>query len=295
MFENCSVMISKARTKDGEILRLELAAKTQKAICEAFASAKLDLINDKTRVPFDGSYKPHNDEFLAIESFQLPDEIMDAIRDSLGVAAFDKENDEFPEIKAIFVGERTQTGETEKFSVAFQRFRKEQYISTRWYNLFFENNTFFQEKRFGISISDTIDCYYTDGELQFTSFYFARQVFDLSDYYRLATDVEVDSFAKSEKLSIEDSVAFRGMANTWIRRKIAMINDSQVLVNYTASEIKMLAAESGIDIDIKEEAIVIPDDKEKVKVILGFLDEEACKGPFSQKTYLANSKRIIRK
>ena len=220
---------------------------------------------------------------------------MDAIRDPLGVTAFDKENDEFPEIKAIFVGKRTQTGETEKFSVAFQRFRKEQYISTRWYNLFFENNTFFQEKRFGISISDTIDCYYTDGELQFTSFYFARQVFDLSDYYRSATDVEVDSFAKSEKLSIEDSVAFRGMANTWIRRKIAMINDSQVLVNYTASEIKMLAAESGIDIDIKEEAIVIPDDKEKVKVILGFLDEEAYKGPFSQKTYLANSKRIIGK
>lgn len=220
---------------------------------------------------------------------------MDAIRDPLGAAAFDKENDEFPEIKAIFVGERTQTGETEKFSVAFQRFRKEQYISTRWYNLFFENNTFFQEKRFGISISDTIDCYYTDGELQFTSFYFARQVFDLSDYYRSATDVEVNSFVKSEKLSIEDSVAFRGMANTWIRRKIAMINDSQVLVNYTASEIKMLAAESGIDIDIKEEAIVIPNDKEKVKVILGFLDEAAYKGPFSQKTYLANSKRIIRK
>ena len=62
---------------------------------------------------------------------------------------------------------------------------------------------------------------------------------------------------------------------------------------YTASEIIMLASESGIDIDIKEEAIVIPDDKEKVKVILGFLDEEAYKGPFSQKTYLANSKRII--
>lgn len=117
----------------------------------------------------------------------------------------------------------------------------------------------------------------------------------MSDYYRSATDVEVNSFVKSEKLSIEDSVAFRGMANTWIRRKIAMINDSQVLVNYTASEIKMLAAESGIDIDIKEEAIVIPNDKEKVKVILGFLDEAAYKGPFSQKTYLANSKRIIRK
>lgn len=42
MFENCSVMIIKAGTKNEEILRLELAAETQKAICEAFASAKLD-------------------------------------------------------------------------------------------------------------------------------------------------------------------------------------------------------------------------------------------------------------
>lgn len=295
MFENCSVMAIRAGAKETEILRLELDAETQKSICETFASAKADLTADKSRIPFDGSYKPHNDEFLTIESFQLPEEIMDAIRDPLGVAAFDKENGEFPDIKAIFVGERTQTGETEKFNVAFQRFRKEQYISTKWYNLFFENNTFFQEKRFGISISDTIDCYYTEGELQFTSFYFARQVFDLSDYYRSATDVEVASFATCEKLSIEEPDSFKKMANTWIRRKIAMINDSQVLVNYTASEIKALAAESGIDIDTKEDAIVIPDDKDKVKVILGFLDEEAYKGPFSQKTYLANSKRPVKK
>ena len=83
------------------------------------------------------------------------------------------------------------------------------------------------------------------------------------------------------------------MANTWIRRKIAMINDSKVLINYTASEIKVLAADSGIDIDTQDETIVIPNDKEKVKIILGFLDEEAYKGPFSQKTYLANSKRPI--
>lgn len=293
MFENCSVMIIKAGTKEPEILRLEVDAETQAAICNTFVAATTDLTSDKTRVPFDGSYKPHNDEFLAIESFQLPDVIMDAIRDPLGVAAFNKENEEFPEIKAIFVGERIQTGETEKFNVAFQRFRKEQYISPKWYNLFFNNNTFFQEKRFGISISDNIDCFYTEGELQFTSFYFARQVFDLSDYYRSATDNEVEAFSTSDKLSLEDAEAFKGMANTWIRRKIAMINDSKVLINYTASEIKVLAADSGIDIDTQDETIVIPNDKEKVKIILGFLDEEAYKGPFSQKTYLANSKRPI--
>lgn len=292
MFENCSVMIIKAGAEE-EILRLEVDAETQKGICETFESAKNDLIEEKSRIIFDGSYKPHQDEFLAIENFQLPDKIMDAIRDPLGVAAFDKEGGTFPEIKAVFVGERIQTGETEKFNVAFQRFRKEQYLSTRGHNLFFDDTTFFQEKRFGINISDTVDCYFTDGDLQFASFFFARQVFDLSSYYRSATDTEVDSFTASERLSIENAEAFKGMANTWIRRKIAMINDSNVLVDYTAAEIKTLADESGVSLDIENEKVVIPNNKDRIKIILGFLDEEAYKGPFSKKTFLANSKRIV--
>lgn len=293
MFENSSVMIIKAGTRREEILRIELDAETQQLICNIFASAKNELIADKSRVPFDGNYKPHNDEILIIDGFLISDEIKDAIRDPLGVAAYVQENQIFPEIKAIFVGERIQTGESEKFNVAFQRFRKEQYISNRRWNIFFENNMFFHEKRFGISLSDTIDCFFTDGELQFTSFYFARQIFDLSDYYRSATDNEVESFTSSDKLSLENAEAFKRIANTWIRRKIAMINDSGVIAKHTAAEIKGLAAVSGIDIDITDEKIVIPNDREQIKIILGFLDEEAYKGAFSQNTYLANSKRQV--
>lgn len=253
------------------------------------------LIQKKTwQLPVICIYKPHSDEFLAIENFQLSDEIKDAVRNPLGVAAFDKENEEFPEIKAIFVGERIQTGETEKFNVAFQRFKKEQYISTKWYNLFFDNSTFFQEKRFGISISDSIDCYFTESELQFVSFYYARQVFDLGDYYRSATDKEVGDFTSSENLSIENPQEFYNMANSWIRRKIAMINDSGVLVNYSAKEIKKRARSVGVEIATHEDRILIPNDKEKVKLILGFLDEEAYKGPFSQNIFLANSKRQVK-
>lgn len=293
MFDNCSVMIIRADTMSDEIFRLDVDADTQNAICRTFSEAVTELIADKTKVVFDGSYKPHQDEFLSIENFQLSDELKDAIRDPLGAPTYQKQEGEFPEIKAIFVGERTEANNTEKFVVAFQRFRKEQYISTKWYNLFFDNNTFYREQNFGISISDSIDCHYTEGELQFSSFFFARQVFDLSDYYRSATDQEVEAFASSERLDFEDSETFKGMANSWIRRKIAMINDSEVLINYSASKIKSLARITGIDITVENKKVVIPNDKEKVKIILGFLDEEAYKGPFSQNTYLANSKRQI--
>lgn len=115
----------------------------------------------------------------------------------------------------------------------------------------------------------------------------------MNEYYRSATDQEVQAFTTSNKLSFEDTEAFKTAANTWIRRKIAMINDSDVLVNYKASEIKKLAKDAGITITVEDKKVVIPNDKEQIKIILGFLDEEAYRGPFSQNTFLANSKRKI--
>ena len=295
MFDNCAVMVIRADKNEDFVYRLEMNATTQQELCISFSNAHDDLLNEKSRVVFDGSYKPLTDEFLTIENFQLSSEIMDAIRDPLGVKSFQKENGIFPEIKAIFIGERIESDDSEKFNIVFQRFRKEQYISPKCFNLFLSENTFSQEKRYGISIADSIDCFYTENELRFVSFFFARQIFDLSGYYRSATDQEVASFVTNENLLIEDSESFKSMANTWIRRKIAMINDSKVLENYSDSQIKSIASKVDIKNDFKNRKIKLPNDKESIKIILGFLDEEAYKGPFSKNTYLANSKRTIKK
>lgn len=293
MFENSSVMVLRANTKSDEVLRIELNNDTQNVIAAELEGALSELIEDKTIITFDGSYKPHEDEILVISNYQLSDTIKDAIRNPLGVPAYERQDGEFPEIKAIFMGERIENDESEDFNVVFQRFRKEQYISTKWCNLFFDNNTFTQDNRFGISVADVVDCYYSNKELRFSSFYYARQIFDLSESYRSATDSEVIAFTGCDKLAIEDADNFKNMANTWIRRKIAMINDSQVLDNYSAAEIKKRAKTIGVDIVVKDKKVVIPNDKEQIKIILGFLDEEAYKGPFSQRTFLANSKRVL--
>lgn len=294
MFKDCSVMVIRA-DDPSQILRLEVDEKTQQAICRTFSAAVADLVKKKTKIPFDGNYKPNDDEFLFVENFMLPDEIKEAIRNPIGAMAYKKEDGEFPEIKAIFVGKCIRKNKMEEFKVAFQRFRKEQYISIRGINLYFTNNTFRCERNFGINISDRIDCYYTKDELQFSSFFFARQVFDLTQFYRSALDPEVDQFASNELLSVQDPQKFKKIANIWIRRKIAMINDSGVLVNNSAAQIKKLAKSAGIDITIENKKIVIPSDKDQLKIVLGFLDEEVYKGPFSKATLLANSKRRVKK
>lgn len=293
MFDSSSILVICADGNDS-IMRIEIDAKTQKSICETFAESVQSLTSEKEKVEFDGRYKPEQDEILHISNFQLKDDIKDAVRNPIGVTAYEKTNREYPAIKAVFVGEKVDEGDTEKFSVAFQRFRKEQYISTSNFNLFWSNNTFRHEKSYGISISDSIDCFYApDEELQFTSFYYARQVFDLSGYYRSATTQEVASFTSNESLYFENAQDFENLANSSIRRKIAAINDSEVLKKYQAIDIKRLAQKAGISITVKNKQIVIPNDKEQIKVILGFLDEEAYRGPFSQITYLANSKRKV--
>ena len=93
----------------------------------------------------------------------------------------------------------------------------------------------------------------------------------------------------------KNAEAFKGIANSYVRRKIAMINDSEVLKEYTAKEIKSIAKNSGIEIRINDGKIVIPADKDAAMEVLAFLDEEAYRGPFSNDLLIANSKRILRK
>ena len=294
MFENSSIMAIKA-DDPSQILRLELDGDTQQSIDQTFEDAVADMMESKAGVPFDGSYKPNEDELLFIDHFALPDEIKEAIRNPMGVTAYQKEGECFPAIKAIFVGTCMRSNGYENFQVAFQRFRKEQYISTKGFNLYFTNNTFRRERNYGISVSDRVDCYYADGKLQFTSYFYAKQIFDLREFYRSATDQEVETFASNDLLFIENPEKFKAMADTWVRRKIASINDTGVLNQYSASQIKKLAEKSGVDIEEQNGRVVLPSEKEQIKIVLGFLDEEAYRGPFSKITYLANSKRKIKK
>ncbi len=302
MFTDSTVFVL---ANDGQIYKLEIEGDAQQAICGTFASSVTSLVNGKTTHDYEVNYKPEEDEILRIENFLLPDIIKDAIRNPLGVESYgknskkiDEDNEEsrcFPEIKAIFVGERIQDEKGEHFNIGFQRYRKEQNLMALSFRFFFTKDTFKLERNFGIGITSNIDCYYSGNELQFASFFYARQVFDLREYYRSASDPEVEEFTKNEALCFENAEYFRNLANTYVRRKIAMINDSEVLTKYTAKKIKSIAKKSGIDIVVQNTQIVIPFDKDKALEILAFLDEEAYRGPFSNDLLLANSKRVLRK
>lgn len=281
--------------KSFHICELGVNQAAQDEILGIFKFGVNNFVGDKKGIVFDGNYKPNEDQYLFIPNFPLHEKIKRAIEHPRTVANFGVKDLGRMEIIAIFVGECVKQGGIDYFTVAFQRFRKEQYMKVNGIDLYLErdSDTFLQAKGWRITISNCVDCLYVDNQLRFSSFHFARQIFDLSDFYRTATQKEVESFCKNSRLHVENVSEFLSVTNPWMRRKIALINDSEVLINKSANEIKSIGKDIGININVEDEKIVIPNDKDEIEIILGFLDEEVYKGWFSQTAFFANSKRKV--
>lgn len=290
MFGKSSIMVLLDNNEEIDIFKLETSREAQNTICSKYAEGFIRMCKEKEKIEFDGNYKPEADEILFIKDYKIEQDIIEAVKNPSSIRTFNPTLENQNRIKVIFTGEIKEG----KINIVFQRFKKEQYISNRGVNLFFDNKTFIEEKRFGICISEEIDCIYSEGDLLFSSYYMARQVFDLKEYYRTATDDEVEDFTKLKRIRIDDADVFYKQADSHVRKKIASIMDSEVLDKYPAKEIKRIGKNTGVDILIKGNKIVIPKEKKEMKIILGFLDEEVYKGVFSNDTFITNSKRNIR-
>lgn len=293
-----SVLFAWMDTKDKsiQIKRVVEDRDTQEVINHLFDDASNQMVEDKTPVEFDGKYTPDPDgaDYLFIDSFSIPKEITSAIQNPQALDALAPESEEIPKIKALFIGVHSKVKGIDTYTAAFQKFKSDQYISAKKIHLFLSGDTFVADKRVGLSIGQHIDCLFIDGKLQFTSFFFARQIFDLSDYYREATNSDIVDFIGNEAVSMDNADDFITVANSWERRKIASIMDSGIFENYTATKIKSIAKQTGIELSVKDKKIVIPSEKKERRIVLGFLDEEVYKGAFSQTIFQTNSKRKAR-
>lgn len=293
MFKDKSLFVLLVSGNSDEVARIELTKGTQKNVCELFDIAYNDLTQNKTAIAFTGTYNPEATEILAIKDFNIDGIILDAINNPIGIREFIPDLTNLPEIKALFVGKKiSKKGKSDKYIIAFQRFRKDQYINRKGVNLFHNQNTFEMDKRYGLTINKMVDCAFDEKGLTFCSYYFARQIFDLSEYYRIATDSDVETFINNPKIQIENRAIFMLHADSWVRRKIALIDDSGIFEKFTVKDIKAKAKIIGMSLSIIKNKINIPSDKKELKNVLKFLDEEIYKGTFSDELYQTNSKRI---
>ncbi|HCL2881382.1 TPA: DUF4868 domain-containing protein [Pseudomonas aeruginosa AC9A] len=139
--------------------------------------------------------------------------------------------------------------------------------------------------------------FWRGGKLKFFSFHAARQIFDLSEYYKVATDEDVRDFSQQANVQVGDIARMLEISDSWVRRKISLIQQSGILQSVPINDMKAVALEFNIPLvtlaSNGTEVIVVPDNKPDLKKLLRFLDEDYYKSPLSNTSFVTNSKRAI--
>lgn len=242
----------------------------------------------KEKILFDGQYKPEDDQILEIENFSLPFDV-----DFDNPLNLEKMKiDDIDLIKGLIINDQDIIG--------FQCFDRRKIIEPNRLNIVFKGNTFSKLQEKGITIGDKLDIIYSkkDKSLFFESFHNASKIFDLSEYYREATDQEINSFFTTQIFSdipqnLDEKI------DTRMKKKIFLIKKNKIIEKLKDSHIfKEVAKYSktfGLEkyFDSTSNKIKIPDDKKEFKKIISFLNEDLYKSPISDIIYETNSKRKL--
>lgn len=276
------------------IVKFDLSNDVQSDLTTYLQQQEASFDQFQEEIVFDGKYKPDEGEVLYIDNYDDLDGLENAVKNPTSLDLVDPTEDFFHEIKALFSGYALPDGSVK---ILLQNFDRRRIISTNGLSIFHSANVY--KKIEGIGL--TIDCKLTAtlelGKLRFFSFHNARQIFDLSEYYKVATDDDVVEFSELEIIKVESKDKLLEMSDSWVRRKISLIQQSGILQNVPINEMKAVAIEFNIPfttiIDNGVEFIKIPGSKSNLKKLLRFLDEDYYKSPLSKTNCITNSKRVI--
>jgi hypothetical protein len=274
-------------------LRFPLSAEVQKELESYLQRQEGDFSEQgQEEILFDGKYKPDPGEVLVISEFDDIDGLADAIANPLSVPEIIPTSEIFKSIKALFTGHVDDSGIA---TVLIQHFDKRRVISTSGLSIFHSDNVYKKIDGIGLTVDWRLTAILREGRLRFHSFHLLRQIFDVSEYYKEATDVDIRQFAALSCISVEDPDELVKMSDNWVRRKLWLISQSQILDKVAVTDIRAAALEFRIELETEmqegAEKIVIPKDKKQLKKILRFLDEDYYRSPLLANYYLANSKR----
>jgi hypothetical protein len=276
------------------VVKFELSALVQTELTQYLKEQEERFDDVETEIEFDGKYKPDAGEILCIKNYDDIDGLDNAIKNPLGIFPVSPTEDFFLEIKALFTGYEKQDG---GIKILLQNFDKRKMISTNGLSIFHSDNVYKKIEGIGLTVDHKLTATLESGNLKFYSFHSARQIFDLSEYFKEATDDDLRDFLKIDIVQSFDTEQFFNLSDSWVRRKVSLIQQSGILQNVPISKMKAAAIDFNIPFSTVtengKEVIEIPDQKSDLKKLLRFLDEDYYKSLLSKTHFVTNSKRIV--
>ena len=293
---NTSNLFALVDDDDAPIRRIPLTAALNTELAQLFAEQQTALLGDKRAIAFTGSYNVDEGEIFTIADYPLPPAIGQAISNPLTCQVLDL-NTETQRIKALFSGTWTAATKT----VNFQVFDAGKLLK-RGYTLIGSGNTYKKLEEPGLMLQDKLTAHHQNGTLYFSSYHNTKRFLSLADYYREATDTDLDAFAASDLFAFEDQAGFKEQADSIIRKKIALLQKNEVLKDINVTDIQTVAnnfnaelpEEHHINITVNDDGkLVIPEDKKALKELIRFLDEDYVTAPLTKRKCLTNSKQYL--
>ena len=303
MFEITNeILVLCTQRNNYSVYKLKLDAASKQKYVGLFNEGSDRLLFDteneeRTIIPFTSNYTLSEDEGFVISNFELLSCIKEALDTPDTLEAYVPQNVQGDarngqRIKAILIGRKEDDN---TYIVAGQKFSKAQILLRKSFNLFLDGDTFKEPReQFSIAASEDVDCLFTGNGLLFTNYSAANKVFDLSEYYREATEEEIQTFKSNEMFIVPDEEVFmKNVRGITIRKKIARILDMGTLSVCPINELQEKSTAVGVQLQIDNDKIVLPTKKSDLKNLLAFLAEEMYKGIITNTTYFTNSSRAV--
>ena len=272
--------------------RIPLSSQVQTSVLEIFRNQEQSFIEDVTgEVPFDGGWKPDEDEILTID---LPDQasvFTTAISaNAISIPRLDLSAAGAQGVKALFTGFGT-SGESTKILV--QRFTLGQMLSRR-FALLLEGNTFRRLTEQAFTIDTSLACIIEDDRIKFKSFHKLRSIFDMTEVFREATDSEIrNEFVTHPNIAISDTDALLSAADITSRKLIREILTENVLGRNSPGAIQREAESTGLSVTVSAGKLHMPTERRELKSLLLFLTDRRFSAPLSGINYVTNSRRPV--
>lgn len=285
---------------DTPIRRIPLTAALNTELAQLFAEQQVALLRDRQPIDFTGSYNVDEGEIFTITDYPLPPAIGQAIGNPLTCPVLNLST-ETHRIKALFSGDWTAANRT----VNFQVFDAGKLLSNRLTLIglpIHAGDTYKRLEEPGLILQDKLIAHFHNGTLYFSSYHNTKRFLDLANYYKEATDTDLDTFAASELFALEDETTFKPNADSIVRKKIALLQRNHVLQDLQVSDIQTVAnnfnqelsEDHQISIEVDGDGkIVIPSDKRQLKELVRFLDEDYVTAPLTKRKCLTNSKKYL--
>lgn len=270
------------------IRRISVSADLQREITTYLQEQRSQFYINQEKIDFTGSYTVNEGEIFSIPNFTLEESITSALQNPLNYDLLDL-SEENQKIKALFAGTWNRN---EKF-VYFQAMDSRRILAKK-FTLFLSTDTYSKLDKPGIILQDHLSAIFENNELLFNSYHITRQFIDLSDYYREATDADLDSFAAHTLFQVENVPLFKKNSDSIIRKKIALLQKNRILDNIDLEGIVTVAQDyPTVSIPINNGKIVLPEDRKQLKELVRFLDEDYFTAPLTKRKCSTNSKRYI--